>query len=100
MGAELAVRAEKSNRKALTKVDEQARHGNLPILVEDGPDGQIWHVLSRTIGGLVYEITVGLDRRIDCDCEARHSCWHATAVQEAIAGRIGHFRRSLAGRER
>jgi hypothetical protein len=79
--------------KAHTKSDEQARHGNLPYLVERDVDAEIWHVLSRTIGGLVYEVVIGYDAdgptTIDCDCPATRHCWHQTHAARAARGDIG-----------
>jgi hypothetical protein len=90
----------KALRKARTKSDEQARHGNLPHLIEARPDGsRLWHVLSRTIAGLVYEVAESRDGDLACDCQALGWCWHRTHAERASAGEIGHFTDPRVGRE-
>ncbi len=84
--------------RAMAKAHEQARAGNLPLLLRqfdtDHDTRQVWSVGSRVTAGACYTIDLTADAdgiRTLCDCQAGATekiCWHRAAVRLAALGEL------------
>ena len=92
--ADAAVRSRQAMNGALDRAYVQAQLGNVPTLIatevlRDSLHEQ-YRVLSRTVEGQVYHVSLLVDRRgvvtTNCDCPAASTgkcCWHRGAVRLA-----------------
>ena len=84
--------------RATAKAHEQARSGNLPMLLRQADEGhqsrQVWSIGSRMTAGTCYTIDLTADcdgLRTLCDCPAGTTdkiCWHRAAVRLAALGEL------------